>query len=177
MLKKEDLEPLFHYQKRVIDDPLRLSILAAHALLEELIELVIAEAVPHSECFEVPKMQFWKKVHIIRALVKVELPSEGDAVLWECIEKLTSLRNAAAHKDYDKLRDQRFTDMEKFLKPDPSRAGHREIILEEATEVCAGMLLAMRSRFRNLRQGSPEADIPVSEEVKEFRDKYQNRTG
>jgi hypothetical protein len=47
-----DLEPLFRYRDRVTNDPLRLAILAAHALIEEMIELVIAEAVPNSECFE-----------------------------------------------------------------------------------------------------------------------------
>jgi len=42
-------------------------------LFEEMIENVIAEAVPNSGCFEVPKMQFWRKLQIIRALV---IPTE-----------------------------------------------------------------------------------------------------
>src|ERR1700758_2263567 len=59
-MEEDDFDPLFRYRRRVTDDPIRLHILAAHALIEEMLELVIAEAVPNSECFEVSKMQFWK---------------------------------------------------------------------------------------------------------------------
>jgi hypothetical protein len=148
----DDLELLFRYRKRVTEDPLRLEILAAHALIEEMIELVIAEAVPNSECFEVPKMQFWKKLKIIRALD----PSEKHALVWKFIVKLSELRNVAAHKDYEKFRDERFKDLAEFFYPDPAvRAVHGwDTLLEEGTEFCAGFLMGMRDRFRHLRQGS-----------------------
>ena len=42
--ESHDFDPLFRYRDRVTSDPLRLHILAAHTLIEELIELVIAEA-------------------------------------------------------------------------------------------------------------------------------------
>jgi hypothetical protein len=150
-----DLDPLFRYRKRVAEDRLRLEILAAHALIEEMIELVIAEAVPNSECFEVPKMQFWKKLKILRTLE----PSEKHALVWKNIEKLTNLRNAAAHRDYETLREERFTDLAEFFYPDPAARAvrDRETLLEESTEFCAGFLMGIRDSFRHLRQGSQEA--------------------
>ena len=161
MVKKEDLEPLFRYRERVTNDPLRLAILAAHALIEEMIELVIAEAVPNSECFEVPKMQFSKKLQIIRTLTASDdgPSSEGHKLLWKCIEKLTNLRNAAAHRDYGALREERFTDLAEFFYPDPAfrSARDRQTLLQEATEICAGMLFGMQISFRDLHPGSSEA--------------------
>ena len=126
-----------------------------------MIENVIAEAVPNSGCFEVPKMQFWKKLKIVRTLA----PSDGGPysagykVLWRCIEKLTNLRNAAAHKDYEILRDERFTDLAEFFYPDAAfrTARSRELLLQESTEICAGMLMGMRHNFERHRQGSQDA--------------------
>jgi hypothetical protein len=145
------IKSLLRYRDRVIEDPLRLSILAAHALIEEMIELAIAEAVPNSECFEVPKMQFRRKFEIIQALE----PADRDGkTYWKCIEKLTNLRNAAAHRDYETLREERFRDLAEFFYPDPDfRVGlGRETILEEVTETCAGYLLGMQRSFRSHRQ-------------------------
>jgi len=149
-----DLDPLFRYRKRVTEDPLRLEILAAHALIEEMIELVIAEAVPNSECFEVPKMAFWKKLKIIGAL---KPPIEP--LVLRNIEKLTNLRNAAAHRDYETLREERFRDLAEFFYRDPvvQATYDRETLWEESTEFCAGCLMGMRDIFRRLRQGSQEA--------------------
>jgi len=149
----DDLKALFRYRKRVTEDPLRLEILAAHALIEEMIELVIAEAVPNSECFEVPRMAFRQKLKIIGALKPAMEP-----LVLRNIEKLTNLRNAAAHRDYETLREERFRDMAEFFYPDPAvRATHdRETLLEESTEFCAGYLMGMRDIFRNLHQGSQE---------------------
>jgi hypothetical protein len=39
-------------------------IFAAHALIEEMLELVIAEAIPHTECLEVLSLTFWQKVKL-----------------------------------------------------------------------------------------------------------------
>src|SRR5260370_16838343 len=110
------IKSLLRYRARVTDDPLRLSILAAHALIEEMIELAIAEAVPNSECFEVPKMQFRRKFEIVQAL---EPAARDGKTCWKCIEKLTNLRNAAAHRDYETLREERFRDLAEFFYPDP----------------------------------------------------------
>jgi hypothetical protein len=155
------IKSLVRYRQRVTEDPLRLEILAAHALIEELIELVIAEAVPHSEVFEVPKMQFWRKLQIIRALVPKEEREANDAfaLVWKCIEKLTKLRNAAAHRNYDELRENLFTDLAEFFYPDPAFrvARDRDTLLEEMTETCAGFLMGMQESFRHLRQRSQEA--------------------
>jgi hypothetical protein len=64
MAEKEGLESFLKYRDRVTNDPLRLQILIAHVLIEELIEQVIAEAVPNSDCFKVPKMWFRQKLKI-----------------------------------------------------------------------------------------------------------------
>lgn len=145
--KRKNLSPLFRYWRRAKDDPLRVSILAAHALIEELIENVIAEAVPNSDCFEVPKMRFWQKLKVIKALDSKDrdrLP-EGH-MLWKCIEKLTDLRNAAAHRDYERKRDELFNDFADFFYPDPAfrAARSREHLLQESTEICAGILIGMK---------------------------------
>ncbi len=82
-----------------------------------MLELVIAEAVPNSECFEVSKMQFWKKLDIVRTLereIHADKPRKSGESIWECIRKLTSLRNAAAHKDYEELQERLFTEFAKF---------------------------------------------------------------
>jgi hypothetical protein len=156
-MASEEIDPqiksLIRYRQRVTDDPLRLSILAAHALIEEMIELVIADAVPNSECFEVPKMQFSRKLKILGAL---KPPIEP--LVLRNIEKLTSLRNAAAHRDYETLREERFRDLAEFFYPDPATraARDRETLLEESTEFCAGYLMGMQDRFRYLRQRSQE---------------------
>jgi hypothetical protein len=125
----------------VTNDPVRLAILAAHTLIEELIELVIAEAVPNSECFNVPRMEFWRKLKIIRAL---QPPPENNKV-WEFIQKLTELRKAAAHKDYQKERAHRFAELAKLFPTEPplATARDRERFLEESTEICAGVLMGM----------------------------------
>jgi len=49
-------------------------------------------------------MQFRRKLEIVRAL---EPAARVDKVLWKCIDKLTNLRNAAAHRDYESLREER----------------------------------------------------------------------
>jgi len=149
-----ELGPLFRYRNRAVNDPLRLAILAAHALIEELIELVIAEAVPHSECFEVPKMNFWRKLKIIRAL---ELPPENNR-LWVFIDKLTALRNAAAHRDYEETREQKFGELAKAFPNEPAwvTVADQELLLEVTTEICAGVLMGMRADFRRLRQRSQQ---------------------
>lgn len=147
--ESRDLDALFRYRDRVTSDPLRLHILAAHSLIEELIELVIADAVPNSECFDVPNMRFSQKLKIVRALCGPR--ADG---LWKCIEKLTSLRNAAAHKDYESLRDQRFSDLAEFFYPDPAyrTARSRDMLLEESTSLCAGVLTGMLRGFPEFRE-------------------------
>ncbi len=140
-MASEEIDPqiksLIRYRQRVTDDPL----------------LVIADAVPNSECFEVPKMQFSRKLKILGAL---KPPIEP--LVLRNIEKLTSLRNAAAHRDYETLREERFRDLAEFFYPDPATraARDRETLLEESTEFCAGYLMGMQDRFRYLRQRSQE---------------------
>jgi hypothetical protein len=156
-MQEDDFDPLFRYRRRVTDDPIRLHILAAHALIEEMLELVIAEAVPNSECFEVSKMQFWKKLDIVRALERQIHPDRSpgrDKAIWEYIEKLTRLRNVAAHKEYEERKERLFTEFAEFFYPDPSfrSARSRDALLQEGTEVCTGYLMGMAQQFRRLPQ-------------------------
>jgi hypothetical protein len=151
MPAEDELAPLKRYFARMTEDPLRLYILAAHALIEETIENAVAEAVPNSECFNVPRMPFWEKLKIIRTLAGSD---ERSKAIWTAIEKLNKLRNAAAHKDYDKLRDERFADLANFFYPDPTirAARSREILLHELVTFCGGFLAAIQYKFRNLRK-------------------------
>ena len=84
-MEEDHFDPLFRYRRRVTDDPIRLHILAAHALIEEMLELVIAEAVPNSECFEVSKMQFWKKLDIAAAGCFQEPARQSMTRSWSAI--------------------------------------------------------------------------------------------
>jgi hypothetical protein len=101
----EDLEPFKHYLKQLEDDPVRVGVLAEGNFIEEMIELVISEAVPNSECFEVPKMRFADKLKIIRRLY----PKAEQT--WRIVHALNNLRAAAAHRNYEELRDKRFAEL------------------------------------------------------------------
>ena len=102
-MDREDLELFERYLKQLTDDPVRIAILAAHNFVEEMLEAVIAEAVPNSECFEVPKMRWDEKVRIVR-----KLAGDGEEV-WRVVRALNDLRAAAAHRNYEELRDERFS--------------------------------------------------------------------
>jgi hypothetical protein len=164
-MAESDTDPLVRYWNRAKDDPLRISILAAHALIEELIENVIAEAVPNCECFDVPKMGFRQKLNIIKAASQdfQEMDPQPYARLWKCIQKLTDLRNAAAHGNYEELREQRFNDFAEFFYPDPKTrtAKDRETLLAESTDICAGCLLLMQRRFRDSDLRSRKFKVPT----------------
>jgi hypothetical protein len=51
------------------NNPVRIAILASHIFIEEILEKMIAEAVPNSACFNVPKMRFVDKVGIVQRLL------------------------------------------------------------------------------------------------------------
>jgi hypothetical protein len=68
-----------------------------------MIESVIAQAVPNSECFDVPGMRFGDKLNVLRALDT----SITDSAIWQLMHKLNKLRAAAAHKGYQSLREER----------------------------------------------------------------------
>jgi hypothetical protein len=153
MVRKDPIDPLLRYRYRVNDDPLRLSIFAAHALIEEMVEIVITEAVPKPDCLDVSKMWFNQKLKIIRALDPWPKDNTTEA-LWKCIEKLTKLRNSAAHRNYETERDKLFADLAEFFYPDPAYRStrDRESLLEDSTELCTGMLLGMLDTFRKRRE-------------------------
>jgi hypothetical protein len=65
-MDENDVEPFVRYLTQMTEDPVRIVILGAHALVEEMIEAVIAEAVPESECFDVPGMRFDDKLKILK---------------------------------------------------------------------------------------------------------------
>ena len=142
-----DFEPFLRYLAQITNDPIRIKILVTHVLIEEMIENVIAAAVPNSECFDVPKMRFWQKVKILRGLVP---PDEAFTPLWQVCKKLNNLRNAAAHRDYETLRDQRFTELATSFYPDPAfrETRDRETLLREVAELSFGFLLLLQKNFR-----------------------------
>jgi hypothetical protein len=129
---------------------------ARPSILDVLITRAYWTAVPNSECFNVPSMAFRRKFDIVRALEPNTDLREGHKLLWKCVEKLTKLRNAAAHRDYEEKREKLYTDLAEFFYPDPvfRSARSRDMLLEELTEICTGMLVGKRNGFRDLRQGS-----------------------
>lgn len=151
--------PLNRYLTKMTEDPLRLSVLAEHALVEEMIENVIAEAVSNSECFDVPQMSFWKKLKIIRTLAGSD---EKHKTIWTAIEKLNKLRNAAAHKDYDNFREERFADLANFFYPDPAFRGarSREILLHELALSVPDFLPGCNPSFGIFAKGLEKGPAP-----------------
>jgi hypothetical protein len=93
-MNAKDREPYVEYLRQVTDKPVRVSILVANNFVEEMIESVIAEAVPNSECFKVSKMPFERKRDVIRALDA----SITESAVWPLIDKLNKLRAAALTK-------------------------------------------------------------------------------
>jgi hypothetical protein len=138
-MEPEDFEPFKRYLEELNDDPVRLGILAAGNFIEEMMELVIAETVPNSECFEVPKMRFVDKLQIIRKLYP-----DGEEI-WRIIDALNKLRAAAAHRNYEQLRDERFTKLAEvagdLMRKDP------EASLRYVAAFCFGYLNAIREEL------------------------------
>jgi hypothetical protein len=156
-----DLKPFFRYLDQVTNDPLRIKILVTHVLIEEMIETVIAAAVPNSECFDVPKMPFGQKLKILRSLV----PSHQIMTrLWGLCERLNKLRNAAAHGDYETLRDQRFTELATFFQSDLSveEASERNKLLDEVAKICFILLLMLQKNFQGGGGGNLFTSTPLS---------------
>jgi hypothetical protein len=144
---QRDFEPFLRYLEQATNDPLRVKVLVTHALIEETIENVIAEAVPNSDCFDVPNMRFAQKLKILRSLVPAH---ETFTPLWGVCERLNKLRNAAAHRDYETLRDQRFTELATFFYTDLAVGEEfdRDELLRKVAEVSFGFLVVLLNNFR-----------------------------
>jgi hypothetical protein len=129
----QDLEPFARYLEQLNDDPVRVAVLAAHNFIEETIEGVITQAVPNSECFDIPSMRFSDKMKILRALD----PTIVNTKIWPVLWALNKLRNAAAHGDYGKLRDERFAALATNL---PAHTGEPDLeaLLRSAAAFCFG---------------------------------------
>jgi hypothetical protein len=142
----QDFEPYAQYLRQVTDDHVRVAILVTHALVEELIESVIAEAVPKSECFDVPNMRFSDKLKVIRALDT----SMTESAVWPLIQHLNKLRNAAAHKDYQSKREKGFADLEKaLLSTHPNTIlPDQATLLNVVAALCFEHLTVLKNRFR-----------------------------
>jgi hypothetical protein len=123
-LTSEDYEPFQRYLDSLKNDPIRIAILAAHNFVEELIEKAIAVAVPNSEWLDVLEMRFVDKLKIFR-----RMEGGGTNDFCDMLNKLNSLRNAAAHKDYEAQKEQKLRDLRDaavkvnglFANEDPER--------------------------------------------------------
>jgi hypothetical protein len=74
----QEYAPFIKYVTELREDPLRLTIPAAHSFIEETIEDVIASAVPDSHCFGVSKMRFPEKIDVLKRLLREKLHKEFD---------------------------------------------------------------------------------------------------
>jgi hypothetical protein len=145
----QDFAPFDRYLKQVTDDPVRVAILVANNFVEEMIESVIAEAVPKSECSDVPDMRFSDKLKVIRALD----PSITQSAVWQLIHKLNKLRAAAAHKDYESLQGACFVNLETAFRsvfPD-ANLSDPTTLLHFVVALCCGTLIDLKNRFREQR--------------------------
>lgn len=136
-LTSEDYEPFRSYLESLKGDPLRIAILAAHNFVEEMIEKAISVSVPNSEWFDVPGMRFVDKLKILR---RMEATDTND--FCDMLNKLNDLRAAAAHRNYEVLREQRLRDLRDaavgvnglFANEDPER------LLRHVSALCLGYL-------------------------------------
>jgi hypothetical protein len=126
LMEAQDFEPYMRYLEELKDDPVRVAILAAHSCIEESIENVITEAVPNSECFDVPGTRIFGQLYA-----------------------LNKLRNAAAHRNYEQSRDEKFAALTAKM---PRHYNHqdREAILRSVAAFCFGALSSMQ---REVREG------------------------
>ncbi len=60
--RKEDLERLVQYLSTALSDPVRISVLLAHGLIEDMIDDFIKELVPNHEFLNLPKARFSDKL-------------------------------------------------------------------------------------------------------------------
>jgi hypothetical protein len=131
------------YLEQLNEDPVRIAILAAHSFIEEMIEGVIAEAVPNSECFDVPSMRFTEKLRIIR-----RLDPDGE-VVWRVVSALNDLRAAAAHRNYTELRDERFAKLAKVADYRTHNLSDRGAFLRSVAAFCFGYLNSLKKDVRD----------------------------
>jgi hypothetical protein len=145
-MDENDVEPFVRYLTQVTGDPLRVAILGAHALVEEMIEDIIAEAVPNSECFKVPRMRFVDKLEVLKALDSSITESE----FWPLIQSINSLRNAAGHRNYESLREPRFRELTAaFRSVRPNFKDDDEMgLLHSVAAYCYGELIGLKNSFR-----------------------------
>jgi hypothetical protein len=139
--------PTQSISKKVTDDPVRVTILIANNFVEEMIESVIAQAVPNSECFDVPAMRYADKLKVLRALDS----SITKSAIWQLMHKLNDLRAAAAHKDYQSRREKRFAELKKeLLSTHPNTIlPDEEALLNVVAALCFEYLSKLKIRFRN----------------------------
>jgi hypothetical protein len=132
-----------HYLDQATNDPFRVAVLVAFNAIEEMIEIVIAEAVPNSECFDVSSMRFPDKKRILRRLH----PELDDTEMWGVLDALNNLRAAAAHRNYEQLREKRFEELMAKLPPKVANISlsDRESLLQIVVAHCFGMLSGLRN--------------------------------
>jgi hypothetical protein len=145
----QDPEPFARYLRQLIHDPLRIGILAAFDFKEETIEGVIAEAVPNSDCFNVPNVRFVDKLNVVK-----KLNAEFNQRVLGTIYALNNLRAAAAHRNYEQLRDERFAQLAKAADLENLLLINRESVLHSAVAFCFGYLTALRNAFQD-RSNAP----------------------
>jgi hypothetical protein len=148
-LTHEDYEPFRLYLESLKGDPTRIAILAAHNFVEEMIEKAIGISVSNSEWFDVPGMRFVDKLKIFR-----RMRGGGTDDFCDMLTKLNDLRAAAAHRDYEALREQKLRDFrnaaekihQSFAIDDP------ELLLQHISALCFGYLASYIRRSQNNQQ-------------------------
>lgn len=167
MPPKEEFERLNRYLDAALSDPVRLSVLLAHGLIEDMIDDFIKECVPNHDSLTLSKMRFNEKFRWARALDHLG----NTEAFWSFIEAFTNLRNGAAHRNWEEKREYLFAKLresgERF-KDSAAFSVHRSYydddkkFVRSLTVFSFGYLSALRDDNRTRSQGKRDSASPHS---------------
>jgi hypothetical protein len=104
---EEEREQITRYLDTAVSDPVRVSILIGHGVIEDAIDDFIREAVPHYGLLKLDRAEFARKSKWARLL---DDPA-NEKPFWNIINAFNELRNAAAHRNLDEKRDASFAEL------------------------------------------------------------------
>ncbi len=150
----EDSERLVQYLGAALFDSVRISVLLAHCLIEDMIDDFIKELVPNHEFLTLPKARFPDKLRWARALDY----AGSEEPFWKFIETFTELRNAAAHRNWSEKRSACFVKLRQITSlksggypirtPDDDQEFVRSIMVHSF-----GYLWVARRHYQRLKAG------------------------
>lgn len=142
-------------------DPLLTIVLKGHLLAEERLNQLIRLFAPHPEHLAATTLRFHQKLGIVRALVPTAM---ADALVWELLEALNTVRNEMAHSlGQDRIESRAKALWMKYgpdspYGPDPDGAANR---VRQTVAYALGYLEGIARRYRH-RQRRDRTRAPSS---------------